>query len=169
MYHCGRMFFFFVVALLVLSPVSQAQQSQDEACKLSIYSSGQTIYISGVAFSYPHDLMFKVPGCSDLVVVSYPSSLEPDERDKVPAVNRDDNFIQLEKYLKDASQKKVHVTLSGRLDVAKPIPPGVRNHLGFLFDENGKNVGIYGFGSPAPVYKYRLVLQSVVSVGVGSE
>jgi hypothetical protein len=57
------------------------------------------------------------------------------------------------------------VSLFGRLDIAKPIPEGAKVNMGFVFDKSGKNIGTYGFGSPAPVYKYRFVLIQVNSVG----
>jgi hypothetical protein len=62
------------------------------------------------------------------------------------------------------SKYEVAATLTGRLDVAT-IPEGAtKDPMGFARDASGKVVGKVGWGHPVPIYKYRLVIESVSEV-----
>jgi hypothetical protein len=108
--------------------------------------------------------MVFVSGCSSGVVMN---TLQHVNRRAFPLYRRTTTSKKMEALLNDPSNKQVTANLIGRLDIAKPVPKGTKNILGLLVDGSGKQVGRYGFGSPAPIYKYRLVLQLVSSVSVG--
>jgi hypothetical protein len=119
-------------------------------------------------------MLLAVRGCGDRVVLAYagdPDTGVPSER-----LRRDRNFARFKKYIgatykstgkelcMQCSKYDVEATFTGRFDVAA-IPEGLKkDNLGFLHDESGKIVGKAGFGHPAPVYKYRLVIESVSDV-----
>ena len=153
------------VALLMAgwSLMMHAQPSESDTCRLKVYQSGDLITIDGKVFSTPDGVFLQIPGCEHSVVVAFPSDLKEKEKSGLSLSQNDQNFQELNADLQKRSTKEVKVTLSGRLDVAKPIPEGARVQLGIVFDASGKVIGPYGFGQPLAAYKYRLVLQQVAS------
>jgi hypothetical protein len=140
-----------------------AQQSASHSCQLKNYGSGDRITVTGTVNATPHDLFLHLPGCQEPVVLAFPSELQEKEKAGLRSIQKDENVENLSADLGKGSTKSLKVTLSGRLDVAKPIPEGARVQLGMIFNAVNEFVGIYGFGHPAPVYKYRVVLQQVES------
>jgi hypothetical protein len=168
----NRLLFVFMAATLIPGyGIAQQegipQQQESDSCILKTFASGDKVNLNGFVSANPHDLMMFVSGCSSPVVVEYPSTLEESKQKGISPLQKDDNFKKMEALLNDRSNKHVTANLFGRLDIAKPVPEGTKNILGLLVNGSGKQVGTYGFGSPAPVYKYRLVLQVVYSVSAG--
>lgn len=58
----------------------------------------------------------------------------------------------------------VTAELTGKIEIAV-VPAGAkRDRLGRTWDSNGKYIGILGWGHPAPLADYRLVIESVSNV-----
>jgi hypothetical protein len=164
----------FILSLLLLAVGVSAQQSDTRECPLTTANDGRTITVRGKVVQAPHDMLLSVPGCDDPLVVAYAG----DEDSGLPAsqLRRDRNLQQFQTYTsatyksrgKDicmqCSKYAVEATLTGRLDVATVPEGATRDPFGFARDANGKIVGRVGWGHPTPIYKYRLVVESVSNV-----
>jgi hypothetical protein len=162
---------------LTAGPTGLLAQSKDAVCGLSTHTDGQIVVISGRVQQTAHDMLLQVPNCPDPVVLTYAS--DPTVKDEAAGHYpiEDGNLSRFRKYTAvtytstennicmGCYKYEVQATLTGRLDLAKPPPAGShKDQLGFFRDQSGKVVGVAGFGNPAPVYKYRLVIQSVSRV-----
>ena len=144
--------------------IAQPKQQESNDCMLSTYQSGQQIILDGIVRSGDNGTFLSINGCKYPVVIQYPSNLLDNEKQGIPEVHKDANLDSLNSQLRGNSTKPVEASLFGRLDIAKPVPEGATTRMGYVFDKSGKNIGTYGFGSPVPIYKYRLVLIQVNSV-----
>jgi hypothetical protein len=166
-----------IVLALIVGSTGLLAQSKGAECSLSAHTDGQTVTVNGKVQQTDHDLLLQVPNCPDAVVLTYAS--DPAVKDEVTGLHllKDGKLSQFRKYT-EATYKsteksicmgcykyEVQATLIGRLDLAKTPPPGSqKDQLGFFRDQSGKVVGVAGFGHPAPVYRYRLVIQAVSQV-----
>ena len=131
----NRLIFVFMAATLipVYGIAQQAgipQQPESDSCILKTFHSGDKVNLIGLVSANPHDIMMFVSGCSSGVVVEYPSTLDKNEQEGIPPLQKDDNFKKMEALLNDPSIKQVTANLFGRLDIAKPVPEGTKNILG---------------------------------------
>ena len=152
-----------------------AQAVQDVPCQLLKFRDGQTVTLHGQVISGPHDMLFSVLGCREVVVLLYAgedgSGLQAD------ALQRDKNLEDFRRYTTavykrtrknpcmQCSKYQVQATLVGKLSIAPdPVPEGQwKDKLGMLHDSSGKVVGKAGFGHP-PIYRYCLTIKSVSDV-----
>jgi hypothetical protein len=119
-------------------------------------------------------MLLAIPDCEQSVVLVYAGDSETD----VPAkrLQRDQNLERFKKYTEatykgagksiclQCARYEVEASLTGQLEVAT-VPEGAkRDQSGFPRDESGKIVGKAGFGHPTPLYRYRLVIESVSDV-----
>lgn len=166
----------FVLLILVLFRLEAAAQNRAAApCQLDEANNGKEVSLSGTVLSAPHDLIFSVPGCKEVVVVEFPedgsrgaSSSRARGRDNISIFQR---YSSLEakcppgERCMERPAYTVEATLNGRLEVGI-VPDGYwKDGLGYLHDSTGKITGKYGFGHP-PTFKYRLVVESIPKVAV---
>jgi hypothetical protein len=156
---------------LIASAMAFAQK-QPDACILDTAKDGQTISVHGKTVQQPHDLGFGIPGCNDLLILTYAG--DRDTNVSADQLRKDENLKRFQKYTSAVykSTKKniciqctkygdVETTLTGKLEIAT-IPSGMtKDQMGFLHDASGKVVGTSGFGHPTRMFKYRLVIVSV--------
>jgi hypothetical protein len=170
------------LALLIFCSVStDAQQNSTDRCVLSSAKNGQVVTVRGKVVHAPHDMIVKVPNCEAVVLVYAGASdapgSDPDSSLRKPTLRRDASFKKFEKY-QSAEYKhlprggvcngcykyEVEATFTGNLKIAS-IPEGLtKDASGFLRDASGNVVGKAGFGHPAPIYGYLMVVESVSDV-----
>ena len=149
-----------------------AQNQPGATCILGTAKDGQIITVQGKAVQQPHDLGFRVVGCDDLVILTYAG--DRDTGVTADHLRRDENLKRFQEYTSAVykSTKKaiciqcmqfgdVEATLTGKLEIATILPGTTKDQMGFLHDASGKVVGTSGFGHPARMFKYRLVIISV--------
>jgi hypothetical protein len=155
------------------SAIAFAQNQPDATCVLHTAKNGQTITVQGKTVQEPHDLGFRIAGCDDLVILTYAGDAETDVN--AEHLRRDENLKRFKEYTtavykgtkKDTCVQcmkyaDVEATLIGKLEVAT-IPAGTtKDQMGLLHDASGKVIGTSGFGHPNRMFKYRLVIVSVV-------
>lgn len=165
----------YFVAVLLLSSVAMLGQNKPAAeCTLEGAKNSQAVTLRGHVTSTAHDMLLVVPNCESGVVLQYAG--EPETETSAVRLKRNTDLKRFEKYTSatykgtrknlclQCSMYEVEATLTGRLDVAE-VPEGTtRDQLGFVRDSSGKIVGKAGWGHPSPVYKYRLVIESVSNV-----
>jgi hypothetical protein len=164
------------MVVLVRFPGAFSQtQEKLNACILETAGNGQIITVRGETVQQPHDLAFDIDGCPDLVVITYAG--DADSGVGADQLQRNTNLKRFQKYTsatyKSTSKHicigcmkygNVKAALMGKLQVAT-IPPGTtRDSMGFLRDSSGKVVGTSGFGHPSRMFKYQLVIFSVLDV-----
>jgi hypothetical protein len=162
---------------IVSLAISLFAKREGKPCSDLAVNDGQTVTLSGEVQQTTHDLLLKVAECPDRVVLVYAD--DPSVKNEVTTMHplHDRNFRDFRHYTESRYQRKgknicigcskyqVRATLSGKLNIAKDPPPGgYKDQLGFLRDESGKMIGVAGFGHPAPIYKYRLIIESVTNV-----
>ncbi len=162
------------VLTLLSSAIAFGQESDRGGCGLAEFANGQTLTVRGKIAIGAHDMLLVVPNCEQSVVLAYAG----DSETNVPAdkLRRDRNLERFKKYTesryKSAGKRiclqcakyEVQASLTGQLEVAI-IPEGaIRDQLGFLRNGSGKITGKAGFGHPTPLYKYRLVIESISDV-----
>jgi hypothetical protein len=165
----------FLFLWLICSAIACAQTRASAQCVLDTAMDGKTITVVGEAVQEPHDLGFRVIGCADLVILAYAGDQDTDMT--AAQLRRDKKFKQFQKYtsavykgdkenicLECPQYSGVKATLSGKLEIAS-IPTGTtKDDMGLLHDASGRVVGTSGFGHPTRIFKYRLVVFSVVDV-----
>jgi hypothetical protein len=160
-----------LIFLCLLGSVTASAQNQTGGCVLDTAEDGQVITVQGKTSQQPHDLVFGVPGCKDLLVLTYAG--DPDTGVAADQLRRDGNLKRFQKYTSAvykstkndicqcAQYGGVAATLTGKLQIAT-IPAGTKkDQMGFLHDASGKVVGTSGFGHPNRIFRYRLVILSV--------
>jgi hypothetical protein len=168
--------FITLAALLVIvsSRAVSAQVSEPTTCQLNDLNKGKEVSVRGTVVDAPHDFIFAVSGCKDVVVLEFSGI----KRDLVSTnegarknLARFERFSRIEgkcphgKRCGDRPAYKVDAILIGRLE-AGSIPDGYwKDGLGYLHDQSGRITGKFGFGHP-PVYKYRLTVRAVSKVGL---
>jgi hypothetical protein len=163
-----------MVLTLLSSAIAFGQHADHGACPLASGANGQKLTVRGKITTGAHDMLLVVSNCEQSAVLVYAG----DSETNVPAerLRQDQNLERFKKYTEatykstgkdiclQCSRYEVEASLTGQLDIAL-IPEGAkRDQLGFLRDEAGKIVGKAGFGHPTPLYKYRLVIESVSDV-----
>lgn len=162
------------VVLLLCSVMTAGQEKSNVECALSSMEPGRTVTLRGQVKSTAHDMLLVVPNCESGVVLQYAG--DPETESSATQLKRNTDLKRFEKYTSatykgtgkhlciQCSMYEVEATLTGRLDVAIVPDGATRDQLGFARDPNGKVVGKAGWGHPSPVYKYRLVIESVSNV-----
>jgi hypothetical protein len=162
-----------LLVIFVSRLTASAQVSKQATCQLDGSPNGTEISVRGTVVYSPHDLLFAVRGCKDVVVLEFSvvkgtrvSSTEMQSRKNSSKFER---YIRMqeecprEKNCMERPAYKVDAILIGRLDVGT-VPDGYwKDGLGYLHDHSGKITGKFGFGHP-PAYKYRLVITEVSKV-----
>ena len=163
-----------VAVLLLCSLMMAGQDNPNAECALSSAEKGQTVTLRGQVKSTAHDMLLILPNCESGVVLQYSGDAETETSAVQLKRNRD--FKRFQKYTSAAHKStgknlcmqcpmyEVEATLTGRLDVASVSEGTTRDQLGFVRDRSGKIVGKAGWGHPMPVYRYRLVIESVSNV-----
>jgi hypothetical protein len=161
--------------ILLICSVTAFGQSSTGACILETAKDGQSITLRGKTAQEPHDLVFDIEGCSDVVVLTYAGY--PDNKVNADQLHQDESLKRFQKYTTAAYKssgknicmecmkyRDVEATLTGKLEIAA-VPSGTtKDRQGFLHDASGKIVGTSGFGHPTPMFKYRLVILSASDV-----
>jgi hypothetical protein len=160
--------------LLLCSVMAAGDDKSNAECTLSTAKNGQTVTLRGQVRSTAHDMLLILPNCESGIVLQYAG--DPETETSAGQLKRNSDFKRFGKYTSatykstgknlcmQCSMYEVEATLTGRLDVAN-VPEGTtRDQLGFARDSSGRIVGKVGWGHPTPVYKYRLVIESVSNV-----
>ncbi len=143
-------------------------QNTIDTCILDTAKEGQSR-----AVPLSHDLGLNIVGCKDLVILTFAGEYS-DNGVSADQLRQDHNLSLFKKYLNSVYKIEgcadclkygdVEATLTGNLQIAT-IPPGTtKDPFGFLHDSTGKIIGTSGFGHPARIYKYQLVILSVSEV-----
>jgi len=157
--------------LCLMGSVRASAQNQPGACVLDTAEDGQVITVQGKTSQQPHDLVFGIPGCKDLLILTYAG--DPGTGVAAGQLLKDGNLKRFQRYTSAvykstkgdicqcAQYGDVTATLTGKLQIAT-IPPGTtKDQMGFLHDASGKVVGTSGFGHPNRMFRYGLVILSV--------
>jgi hypothetical protein len=161
--------------VLLICSMTAFGQSLTGACILETAKDGQSITLRGKTVQEPHDLVFDIEGCSDVVVLTYAGY--PDNKVNADQLRQDESLKRFQKYttatckssgknicMECMEYRDVEATLTGKLEIAA-VPSGTtKDQHGFLYDASGKVVGTSGFGHPTPMFKYRLVILSAGDV-----
>lgn len=164
----------FSVLALLASVAATGQQIPTARCALEKASDGEQIVLAGRIERTAHDLLLRLPNCEAGVLLEYAGA--PGSGVSVTKLRRDRSLAYFEK-VSNARYKSsnheicascfkydVEATFVGILNVAS-VPAGTtRDQFGFARDESGKVVANAGWGHPTPVYRYRLVIESVSDV-----
>jgi hypothetical protein len=160
--------------LLIVSPRSvSAQASGPTTCQLNDTNNGKEVSVRGTVANSPHDFIFAVSGCKDVLVLEFSEI----KGRLISTHEGSKNLAKFERFSRvqgkcphgkrcgDRPAYKVDAILIGRLEVGS-VPDGYwEDGLGYLHDHSGKITGKFGFGHP-PVYKYRLTVMAVSKVVV---
>lgn len=161
--------------ILFVCSMTAFGQSQTGACILDTAKDGQSITLRGKTAQEPHDLVFDIEGCNDVVVLTYAGY--PDNKVNADQLRQDESLKRFQKYttatykssgknicMECMKYRDVEATLTGKLEIAT-VPAGTtKDQLGFLHGASGKIVGTSGFGHPTRMFKYRLVILSASDV-----
>jgi hypothetical protein len=164
-----------LVLLLIGAAITATQTRASESCVLDAAKNGQTVAVDGKVVQEPHDLAFEVTGCVERVILAYAGDSETHVR--ADRLRVDKRLKQFQKYtsavyrgdknntcMQCARYTDVEATLSGVLDIAVISTGTTKDTMGFLHDESGRVVGTSGFGHPTRMFKYQLVVLSVLNV-----
>lgn len=160
------------VAILLLASGANSQQTSE--CALSKIADRQRVTLHGQIERTSHDLLLRLNNCEPGVLLQYAG--EPETGVPAERLRQDKNLRRFKKVstaqyksrkdeiCHECYRYSVEATFSGILNVAETPPGTTRDQFGFARDGSGKIVANAGWGHPAPVYKYRLIVESVSDV-----
>jgi hypothetical protein len=169
----------FAVPVMILGLSGSVARSNDSAhvfeCPLRGAAHGDVAILRGKVAHTSHDLVLRIPGCSEVVLLTYAGS--QDTHVSADRLHKDANLDRFREYTtsKYGGTEKdpcigcfkyddVEATLTGELEIAS-VPSGTtKDRMGFLRDATGAIVGKWGWGDPVPFAGFRLTIQSVSDV-----
>jgi hypothetical protein len=149
-------------------------QSGTTACPILDSKNGQVVTVQATVRSEPHDMAIDIDGCNFTVLAAFPRYSDNGFADSV--LRRDDSTRKFLKVISSeyksrgrsicegCSKYDVSADLTGILQVATMPAGATKDSRGFIHDANGKFIGIYGWGHPAPFAGYRLIIESASNV-----
>ena len=150
-------------------------QNDAPSCVLSTTANGQTLTVRGKVRSTAHDMAFDIPGCNEMVLLTFAGDKDNDVSGS--ELSRNDELRRFQKYtssvykstgknicMECAKYGDVEAELTGQLQIATMPPGATKDKAGFIRDASGKIIGQFGWGHPVPFAGYRLVIQSVAHV-----
>src|SRR5947199_1271163 len=85
-----------IVQLFLLCLLARGQQAAQSGCLLSMASNGQVITLQGKVIQEPHDLAFDVPGCKEMILLTFAGDQDNDVN--ASKLRRDENLKRFRRY-----------------------------------------------------------------------